>query len=139
MRRKFSGTFVIGATIMSFTFGTPKYVTVEVPSSFVEVENGKSVLFFIRLAPADGIHINVEPSVSVNSETHGASFKVAGVKASGEYLDSEKPVAVECLAEGMTPGLHRAWILISYTYCSEKEQWCRMGNDSVSVELMVKE
>lgn len=123
---------------MSFAFDTPKHVTVEVPSSLIEVENGRPVLFRIRLTPADGIHINMNPPVSVTSETVGASLKVREADTSGEYLDSTEPITVECLADGMTPGLHRARFLIRYTYCSEKEQWCRMGNDSALVELMVK-
>lgn len=123
---------------MSFAFGTPGYVTVEVPSSLLEVDDGKAVLFSLKLTPAEGIHVNLEPPVSVKSETHGASFRVVGVEKSGEYLDSEKPVTVECVANGMATGLHRVWILISYTYCSDEERWCRMSNDSAPVELVVK-
>ena len=100
--------------------------------------NGKPFFFFVRIKPADGIHINAKPPVNVKSLTDGATMSVKKIPESGEYLDSSKPIEVEGNFTGMNPGRYKVDFVVSYTYCSDKEKWCRFGNDTASITVRVK-
>ena len=134
----FKWIMLVGFTVMSLAFDTNRYVAVEVPVSAVEVQNGKPVTFSIWLKTTDGIHVNAEPPVTLNSKTEGASFKITTIGKDGDHIDAGKPIAIECETEGLASGLHRAVFLMRYTYCSDTEKWCRMASDSVTVDLKVK-
>ncbi len=123
---------------MSFVFNSKKEVSVEVKPASVEVKNGQSFSFFVRLKSVAGVHINAQPPVSVKSETEGASLTVTEIPKAGEYLDSSKPIKVECKVTGMKAGVHKLNFVVGYTYCSETEGWCRMGKDESSIEIKVK-
>ncbi len=128
---------VFGFAVMSVGFESGKYVVIDFPSSSVTVENGKPFQFALRLRPAAGIHINSEPRISAESQSAGVSITVASLHTAGDMLDASQPVVLECKTEGLTPGMHDAVFVLRYTYCSDRDKWCRMATDTVRVELKV--
>ncbi|MCL5267808.1 MAG: hypothetical protein M1469_06880 [Bacteroidetes bacterium] len=137
MRGNLLGIMVFGFAVMSLAFEANKYITVEVPTYAVEVENGRPFTFSVKLKTAEGVHVNAQPQISVKSETEGISFRVNTIHKDGDHLDPAKPINIECETDGLATGAHRAKFILRYTYCSDTEKWCRMGSESVTVELKV--
>ncbi|MFZ1080806.1 MAG: hypothetical protein WAO19_02640 [Candidatus Kryptoniota bacterium] len=130
--------FLLVIITMNIAADSQKYVIVEVKSPTTNVENGKPFSFFIKIKPANGIHINVQPPISIKPLTDGTTMNVKEIPESGEYLDLSKPIEVEGVVTRMNLGQRKVNFVVSYTYCSEKEKWCRFGKDTISVSLRVK-
>ncbi len=124
--------------IMSTVFGSTDHVRVEVKPGALQVENGSHAWFYLHMRTSEGIHINAEPAITIKSVTKGAELSVVDLPKAGDYLDLAKPIKVMCGVNSFTPGQHRVDFILSYTYCSDKEGWCRMGKDSASIEIKVK-
>ena len=120
------------------TVDSHKYVTVEIKKNSVAVENGKPFSVFIQLKPAYGIHLNAKPPVSVKSLTDNLKMKVEDVPIVGEWIDPARPIEIKGNVISMNSVRHEAKFVLSYTYCSEKEKWCRFGNDTISIFLKAK-
>ena len=133
-----SRTFLLLVMIMNVGLESQKYVMVEAKPPTVGVENGKTFFLQVKFKPANGIHVNVQPPVTVRSLDDEIIANVKEMPASGEYLDFTKPVEIECKMTKGRIGEHRLNLVIDYTYCSDKEKWCRMGRDTVSVKVRVK-
>lgn len=129
--------FLLVMTAISAVFGSTEYVKVEVAPRAMEMQNGKSATFELRLKAEEGIHINARPAVTVESETRGVALSIEEIGESGDRIDLNKPLKVNCKLDGIAPGIHRVDFLLNYTYCSDKEQWCRLGKDSLSIEITV--
>ncbi len=129
---------LLSMLMMSTVLGSTDYVGVKVSPGTLEAENGNTVSFTLRLSASEGIHLNAEPTLTVKSATNGAELSIAEVHKSGDYLDLGKPIKITCKVDGLTPGRHRVNFVLRYTYCSDKEGWCRMGKDSSSIEIHVK-
>ncbi len=123
--------------MMSIAFDSQKYVSVETKPATINAENGRPFSFSIWLRPANGIHINAEPPISVKPTSEGIKASVTDVRRKGDYVDTSKPIKVDCTLIGVDAGLHRMNFVVSYTYCSENEGWCRMGRDTLSVIVRV--
>jgi len=123
---------------MSFALDSQKFVVVEVKSDFFAVENGKPFPILIEIKPVEGIHLNAKPPISVRSLTNDLTIKIEKVPTVGEWLDTSRPIKVEGNVTSMNPGRHEVDFILSYTYCSEKEKWCRFGNDTISIGLKLK-
>ncbi len=133
MRNFFPMLIMIGAML-----GTSRYIRVEVAPSVLETEEGIPATFELRLKAGNGIHVNAQPAVSVKSDTKGVSLSIEGMKEIGSQVDLNQPIVVRCGINGLAPGTHVVKFLLNYTFCSDKEEWCRMGNDSLSIEVKVK-
>ena len=130
--------FWLGIVIMVVAFDSQNYVVVEIKGRTAEVRNDKPFLLYLSMKPIGGIHINVEPPISVKQLDDMTALNVKKVPKSGEYLDSSKPIEVECKVKGVGAGPHKLRFVVDYTYCSDKEGWCRMGKDTVSATVRVK-
>ena len=122
---------------MSFTIDSKRYVEVEASPAVASVENGKEFVIYLKLIPADGIHLNAVPPVSVKPGSDGMTMKVDSVKKNGDYLDVSSPLAVRCVLAGVSTGLHNLKFDVSYTFCSSTEGWCRFGKSELSVQIYV--
>jgi len=125
--------------IMSVAFESQKYVVVELKSKSVEVENDVAFVLLVSLKPANGIHVNVEPPISVKPLDESTKLNLKEVSMSGDYFDSSKPIIGECKVTRVAVGKHKISFIVNYTYCSDKEGWCRMGKDTVSATVNVKD
>lgn len=124
--------------MMSIILGSKDYVNVQVKPATLEMENGVPVSFDLRLRASEGVHINAQPAVTIKSGTEGAELSIAELPKAGDYLDMQKPIKIRCKVGGLAPGDHRVDFVVGYTYCSDKEGWCRIGSDSASIEIKVK-
>ncbi|HUI28599.1 MAG TPA: hypothetical protein VLX91_00175 [Candidatus Acidoferrales bacterium] len=125
-------------TTMSIAVYPQKYVVLEVKNNFIDVENGKPFKFLIEVRPSSGIHVNAQPPISVKPCDSAAKVSVKEPPKSGEYLDLSNPIEVECNVTGLDAGSHELGFVVGYTFCSNKEGWCRMSKDTVSVVVRVK-
>jgi hypothetical protein len=132
-------TFLLLVMAMSMIFNSQKYVTVNARSESMDIENGKPFFILLTLKPAGGIHVNVQPPITAKSVNGSATLNVKEIPKAGEYLDPSKPVKVECRVTDASSGSHKISFIVGYTFCSDKESWCRMENDTVSVTVKVKE
>lgn len=130
---------------MSITFNSQKYVAVDARSQSASIENGKPFLILITIKPVDGIHVNAQPPISIMPlvedparENSSTTFNIKEISKKGDYLESSKPIQVESKVTGFSAGFHEINFVVRYTFCSDKEGWCRMGNDTVSVTIRVK-
>ncbi len=89
------------------------------------------------MKPASDIHVNVEPPIDAKSLTSGATMIVKTIPAAGEWLDSAKPIEIEGKVVHISAGRHDLKFILNYTFCSEKEKWCRFGKDTVSIRVSV--
>ena len=140
-----SSLMITVAMTMSMTFNSQKYVVVGAKGKSTFVENGTPFIVLVTLKPAEGIHVNAQPPISVKlvdepSAGEGSStvLKVKNIPRRGDSLDSSKPVEVECEVSGAGSGERNIAFVVGYTFCSSKEGWCRMGSDTVSVTVRVK-
>jgi hypothetical protein len=136
MLKEFSVLFIV---MMAMLLNFEKYVLLEAKSKSVDVRNEVPFLVLVSMKPVKGIHINTEPPISVTALDRKVTAHVKAVHKSRGYLDSSKPIEVECKPIGVEPGLHKFSYSVNYAYCSEKDGWCRMGRDTVSVTVRVKE
>jgi hypothetical protein len=133
---------------MSVALDSQKYVVVEVKTRSAVVENDKPFFLFVAIKPISGVHINAQPPISIKTIGSAATINIKEVpeprahaplaQKLGEYLDVSKPIEVECKLAGVKAGPHKLSFAIDYTYCSEKDGWCRMGKDTVFVTVRVK-
>jgi len=130
--------FLLFIMIMSIATDSQKYVTIRVKKDLLVVENDKPFSFYIIVKPASGIHVNAQPPVSVKPLEAEMIMKLKKITMLGEWLDSSKPIEIEGKVASMDSGEHEIKFIVSYTYCSEKDKWCRFGNDTISVSLKVK-
>jgi len=132
--------FLLLMITMSVALDSQKYVVVEVKSQSSVVENGKPFFLFFIIKAVSGVHLNAQPPISIKPIGDTTTIKIKGVteQKSGEYLDVSKPIEVECRLNGAEAASRKLSFEIGYTYCSEKDGWCRMGKDTVSVTVRVK-
>ena len=133
---------------MSVALDSQRYVVVEVKSRSAVVENDKPFLLFVTIRPVNGVHVNAQPPISIKAIESAASINIKEVpeprahvpvaQKLGEYLDVSKPIEIECKLAGVKAGPHKLSFQIDYTYCSEKDGWCRMGKDTVFAIVRVK-
>lgn len=127
--------FMLSVLTMSSGFDSQKYVSVKAERTSVHVESGKPFFLFVRIRPADGIHVNAQPPVSVRSLDSQTTLNVKNIPSTGDYLDSSKPVKIEGKLSGVAGEPRRISFIVEFTYCSEKGRWCRVGKDTVSVTI----
>ncbi len=138
-------TFLLLVMTMSVAINSEKYVTVEAKSQATSVENGKPFILLLAMKSLNGIHVNVQPPFSIKplvenpgSANGSTTLKLKAIPKKGDYVDLSKHIKVECELTGINPGLHNVRFIVGYTFCSEKEGWCRMGSDTVSVTVNMK-
>jgi hypothetical protein len=119
-------------------FDSQRYVTVKVERTSIQVESGKPFFIFVKIRPADGIHVNAQPPVSVKSLDSQTTLNIKAIPSSGDYLNPSKPIEIEGRVSGVGAGPHKISFIVDYTYCSEKDRWCRMGKDTVFVTIRLK-
>jgi hypothetical protein len=129
--------FVLLILMMITSIKSADYIKLEVKPAILDVGGDRQGHFEIMLKASEGIHVNSQPAITVRSLTDKVQFAVTDLPKSGDYLDLSRPIKVACDASGLSHGQHRAEFVVSYTYCSDNEGWCRMGKDSISIEIKV--
>ncbi|MBM2841143.1 MAG: hypothetical protein HW412_1671, partial [Bacteroidetes bacterium] len=106
------------------------------------VTQGGTGKIMIAFTPIDGIHINVDPPLSVKLERN-TPFRFEGKldistdKESG-YLSMSMPVEQRFAVTRKTkPGSHTIKGTLVYYFCSDTEGWCRKFTQPIALKLNV--
>ncbi len=126
--------FLISLT--SLTFGSEKSKPVlnkhvQFKVSIVEkaIKPGSAGTIQISLTPVKGIHINLDPPMSLKLDSTASITKVDELithknDANG-YLDFSKPITVKfSVAKNTKPGKLSLKGIFIYFFCSDAEGWC---------------
>ncbi len=124
--------------MMSLGIDSGKFVSTTVVPTSISLASGGARVLNVKFKTVDAVHVNLGPPLVVESLMKGVSFVVKSFGKSGSYLDTAKPVEIECRAKNISAGVHKVGLTFGYTYCSDKEEWCRMANDTLAVEINIK-
>ena len=96
----------------------------------------------ILFHPKKGIHINVEPAITITVEKNQVAEsmgKITAPKDANGYLDASKPVLVSMTPSTTAPkGKHTLKMKVVYFLCSDAEGWCNRDEQSLDVPVTVK-
>ena len=123
---------------------TNKYVKVEIAVQQKQLQAGTTGQLLISLKPQKGIHINIQPPLSVTLDDD-SSAALSGTmvfstvkKDTLELLDSSKPIKQSfTLAKQIKPGKMFLKGSFVYFYCSDAEGWCSRFKQPFNVEVTV--
>ena len=130
-------TLLLLLTVMSFITGSQKYVSFHASSQSSSIKNGEPFDILVNIKPAAGIHLNANPPISVKPVDGSAVMTLRQPGLRGEYLDLARPVKIECEVKGLPEGDRTISFILGYTFCSADEGWCRMGSDTIAVNVKV--
>jgi hypothetical protein len=92
--------------------------------------------------PKKGIHINVDPAITITMEKNQVAEsvgKITAPKDANGYLDASKPVLVSMTPSASAPkGKHTLKMKVVYFLCSDAEGWCNRDEQSLDVPVTVK-
>ena len=94
----------------------------------------------ITLTPNKGIHINLDPPLSIVLDSSDAISSVgnADVPKKDTVLDVSKPIRLSfSLSKKIKPGSVTIRGTVTYFYCSEIEGWCSKFRQPFEVKLTV--
>ncbi len=118
------------------------YVAVEATLLSDSVHIGEPVNLLLSFTPARGIHVTGKPAVafildsSIAASLLGPPTRV--VDSATGFLSLASPVRQQiALRHDMRPGPHMLKGVVSYSFCSEREGWCRRFRQHVELPLVV--
>jgi hypothetical protein len=118
-----------------------QHVTLRVKAS-PEMKPGRAQNIALLFHPKKGIHINLDPSITVTLEKNtvaDAVGTIVGSKDAHGYLDSSKPVLVNVTPRADSPkGTHTLKMKVMYFLCSDAEGWCNREEQLLDVPVTVK-
>ncbi len=120
-----------------------EYVQVDILTDKKIFKAGTFGEIIIKFKPKNGIHINLDPPISINLDSQ------ASVRASGksffkkedetEYLDVSKPVKQKFfIPRNITSGKHKIKGMLTYFYCSNTEGWCSRFKQPFELDIRIK-
>jgi len=125
------------------TTPTNKYVEYSASLKAVKLKPGATGQLLITLKPQSGIHINLDPPLSVVFDSSTA-FAPAGkldipAMKKKKFLDHTKAISVPfTLARSLTPGTTVTLKgTMTYYYCSDAEGWCSRFKQTVEIQCAV--
>ena len=103
------------------------YVNCSVSVKQKKLKSGAKGELLITLTPRQGIHINLEPPLSVTLDQSKAIASLGNIAIAQKdtILDVSKPIRFTfTLAQSIKPGKVTIGGAVTYFYCSETEGWC---------------
>jgi hypothetical protein len=104
------------------------------------VKAGSTIDLLIKLQPEKGIHINLEPplSLALDSSTTTTVKGKLSIPAANKFLDASKPLKQSIvLSSSVKPGKQTIKGILTYYYCSDAEGWCSKFKQPVELTLNV--
>lgn len=119
-----------------------EYVDVTISIKQKSLKPGTAGELLISFKPKRGIHINLDPPLSVkidSSEFVASVGKLDTLRdARTAYLDVAKPVRqLFTLSKKIKPGTVTIRGLLTYFYCSDAEGWCSRFKQPIEVSVPV--
>jgi hypothetical protein len=121
---------------------TNEFVSVKVTLKKNIIKAGSTGELIVSLKPTNGIHINIDPPVTIKLDSTGidisTSKMVVPASTKEKYLDITKPIKQEfTVAKTMRPGKTILKGIISYFYCSGSDGWCSRFKQPFEIPLTV--
>jgi len=120
-----------------------RFVKVDVSLADTLLQAGSKGKILVSFAPVDGIHVNVDPPVTVMVEKnrfialHGEP-DITADKETG-FLSTVTPVVQGfSISRKAAPGPHHIKGTITYYFCSDTEGWCRKQSRTVMLTLNIQ-
>jgi len=122
--------------------GENKYVQCEIKLVEQSLKAGATGTVQISLKPTKGIHINLDPPMSLNLDKYAAISKIEKLNTpkdkKHDYLDAGKPVTAKfTVAKNAKPGSIKLIGTFMYFYCSDAEGWCNRFKQPVELTLNI--
>ena len=123
--------------------GDSHFVKVDVSLADSVLRPGDRGRVLVSFTPVDGIHINVDPPVTLTIRKNSllslqGNPDMTTDKVTG-FLSTETPVGqLFSISHKATPGPHTITGTITYYFCSDTEGWCRKQSQAVTLTLNIK-
>ena len=120
-----------------------RFVNVDVTLANAAVHPGGKGTILVSFTPIDGIHINVDPPVTVKIEKNRfialeGEPDVSTDKESG-FLSTSSPVEQRFhVSEKAISGEHTIKGTIVYYFCSDTEAWCTKFAQPITLKLNIQ-
>jgi hypothetical protein len=105
---------------------------------------GAKGLLLIKLEPQAGIHINLEPPMTLKladstTITLGPAMEFSTIKKDTlRFLDASKPIRQSFIVlKRAKPGAATLSATLTYFYCSDADGWCSRFKQPVDVKVQV--
>lgn len=145
---------IIAITVLFFvsallTAGGPppsenKYVKFSASLKQDKLKAGSKGLLLIKLEPQSGIHINLQPPMSLKLEDTsavrlGSKLEFSKIKKdTSEFLDASKPITQPfMIVKDAKPGVATLTATLTYFYCSDADGWCSRFRQPVDMKINV--
>ena len=134
---------LLSTGLMGGESGDNLFVKVDVSLADSVLRPGDRGRVLVSFTPADGIHINVDPPVSVKIQKNSlislrGNPDMTTDKETG-FLSSGTPVEqLFSVSHKAAPGEHTITGTITYYFCSDTEGWCRKQSQAVTLTLNIK-
>jgi hypothetical protein len=119
---------------------TNDYVTYSASVDRKQVAAGSSASLLFRLVPKKGIHINLDPPLSLTFDSLPPALKLDQIKIPKrkEYLDAAQPIVQPLrIAAAARPATLKLKGTLTYYYCSDAEGWCSRYRQPVELALTI--
>ena len=119
-----------------------KFVKFEIKTVEQSFKSGSTGTMQIFLKPIKGIHINLDPPMSLNLDKSEAISKIEKLNTpkdkKNDFLDASKPVSAKfAVAKNSKPGTIKLKGTFTYYYCSDAEGWCNRFKQPVEFSIKI--
>lgn len=119
-----------------------KYVTCRVSINKKSLKPGSTGKLLITLAPARGIHINLNPPIALLLDSSDSVTRKGSpeIPRKEKFLDVAKAIKQAfVLSPASRPGIVTIRGTIIYYYCSDAEGWCSKFKQAIEMPIRVGE
>ena len=105
------------------------------------VKSGGSGTLLITLRPKNGIHVNLNPPITVTFDSNSivATAGRLEVPKADTVLDASKPIKLPLrFSKTLKSGTATIRGTVTYFYCSEAEEWCSRFKQPFEVAVSVR-
>jgi hypothetical protein len=120
-----------------------KFVKVDATLAKDTLQPGREGTILVSFTPIDGIHINIDPPVTVKLEKNSfislqGKPEISTDKESG-FLSTSAPIEQGFhVSEKAKSGEHIIKGTIVYYFCSDNEGWCRKFAQPITLHLSIQ-
>ncbi|MBI5216697.1 MAG: hypothetical protein HY960_13175 [Ignavibacteriae bacterium] len=119
-----------------------KFVQCEIKLVEQSLKAGSTGTVQISFKPTKGIHVNLDPPMSLNLDKSDVISKIEKLETTKDkkhdYLDATKPVTAKfTITKNAKPGTIKLKGTFTYFYCSDAEGWCNRFKQPIELALTI--
>ena len=121
---------------------TNEYVTVKFALQQNKLKPGTMGELVISFKPRDGIHINLDPPISIKFDTSDAITSIEKpilpAPTKEKYFDTARPIKQRfTVSKKIKPGIMTLKGTLSYFYCSGTDGWCSRFKQPFEISVTI--